>query len=163
MRHAQSETVMRTILLLSAMLLAIAAPRCLAQSQGDGMAAATVDGVAQSPARVAPGIEAPVPGAPGPKSAFGRVMAVLIAKLVQDSAQASQPRQAAGSDATATLPIDIEVGAAFRRDTAAGGAGNADAPGPAVVARPGGSDAGDAPSQPEPLALRDALPANDGP
>jgi hypothetical protein len=148
---------MRTTLLLSTLLLAIAAPRCLAQSQADATVAATAD-ASQPPSKVASGIEAPAPGAPGPKSAFGRVMAVLIDKLVQDSTQASQPPQTTDGGATATLPIDIEVGAAFRPDAAAAVASNAGAPAPGV-APPDDDSIDDATSQPGPMALQAALPA----
>lgn len=149
---------MRTTLLLSTLLLAIAAPRCLAQSQADATVAATANDASQPPLMVASGIEAPAPGAPGPKSAFGRVMAVLIDKLVQDSTQASQPPQTTDGGATATLPIDIEVGAAFRPDAAAAVASNAGAPAPGV-APPDDDSIDDATSQPGPMALQAALPA----
>jgi len=128
---------MRTVLFVSTMLLVVAAPHCPAQSHAAAAAAATSD-AAQSPPTQA------MPGASGPKSAFGRVMAVLIAKLVQDRTQATQ------------IPIDIEVGAAFRTDAA----------GPTVAAAEGTTarrGAGEATTQePEPLALQAALPA-DGP
>lgn len=89
---------MRTLLLLSTMLLALAATDCLAQSRGGAKNEATQ--------------ASPAEDAVAPKSAFGRVMAVLIAKLVQDSTQAAQPRTS--TPGGTTLPIDVEVGAAFQ-------------------------------------------------
>ena len=152
---------MRTILLMSAMLLALAAPPCLAQSQDGAALAATADAAPRSPAQ-------PASAAAEPKSTFWRVMAVLIAKLVQDSRHRSHPPGTANGNATA-LPIDIDVGPAFRPDAAAAtvaikgdAATNGDAPVP-PVAPSRGSGANDATSQPsEPLALEAALPA-DGP
>ena len=95
---------MRTLLLLSTMLLALAATDCLAQARGEARNEATQ--------------ASPAEDAVAPKSAFGRVMAVLIAKLVQDSTQAAQPRTTAHPRTNApggtTLPIDVEVGAAFQ-------------------------------------------------
>lgn len=144
---------MRIILLLSTMLLATVAQPCLAQSHDGAAAAATVDVTHQPTTRA-------VPGATTPKSAFGRVMAVLIAKLVQDSTQESQSRKAAGND-TSTLPIDIEVGAAFRPATSTATATTvAGAPSPPVASPSGGNDATTQAS--EPLALQAALPT-DGP
>lgn len=149
---------MRTFLLLTAILLAPVVLPCRAQSQGDTTAAASVDGARQSPAQAAP-------RAAEPRSAFGRVMAVLIAKLVQDSTQAtlphaSQPRETADSNAT-TLPIDIEVGAAFRSATSAATATTvAGAPSPPVASPSDGNNATTQAS--EPLALQAALPT-DGP
>jgi len=152
---------MRTILLMSAMLLALAAPPCLAQSQDGAVLAATADAAPRSPAQ-------PASAAAEPKSTFGRVMAVLIAKLVQDSRHQSDPPGTANGNATA-LPIDIDVGPAFRPDAATAtvamqgdAATNGDAPLP-PVAPSSGSGANDAASQPsEPLALEAPLPA-DGP
>lgn len=148
---------MRTVLLLTAILLAPAVLPCRAQSQGGTVTAASVDGTPQSPARAAP-------RATEPRSAFGRVMAVLIAKLVQDSTHAAQPhasrpRGTADGGAT-TLPIDIEVGTAFRPDASATATTVAGAP-PPPVASPG--DSNDATTQAsEPLALQ-AAPTTDGP
>lgn len=90
---------MRTLLLLSTMLLAVATFDGHAQSRG----AATVE--------AAHGSAAPAPAEP--KSAFGRVMGVLIAKLVQDT-QAAQQRTSTSDRGATTLPIDVEVGAAFQ-------------------------------------------------
>jgi hypothetical protein len=85
-------------------------------------------------------------------------MAVLIAKLVQDSTQESQSRKAAGND-TSTLPIDIEVGAAFRPDAVvATNARDENAQAPSITASRdnGGTQAT---SLSEPLALQAAAPA----
>ena len=155
---------MRTVLFLSTMLLVVAAPQCPAQSHEAPAATATSDAAQATPAQA-------MPGASGPKSAFGRVMAVLIAKLVQDQAQASQtpasqPGAAAaggpaGNDGATTLPIDIEVGAAFRTDVA--GTTVAATEGAPARHGDGASDASDASAQqPEPLALQATLQA-DGP
>lgn len=151
---------MRTVLFLSTMLLVVAAPQCPAQSHEAPAATATSDAAQPTPAQA-------MPDASGPKSAFGRVMAVLIAKLVQDRAQASQTpasqpgaaaaNGAAGNDGATTLPIDIEVGAAFRIDAADA---TADAAEGTPVQRGGASV--NTTRDPEPLALQAALPA-DGP
>ena len=142
---------MRIILLLSTMLLATVAQPCLAQSHDGAAAAATVDVARQSTTQAAPGTTAP-------KSAFGRVMAVLIAKLVQDSTRESQSRKAAGSD-TSTLPIDIEVGAAFRADASvAANAGEENAQAASMTASRDNGGA-QATSLSEPLALQAAAPA----
>ena len=91
---------MRTLLVLSTMLLAVAAFDGRAQSRGGATVAAAQDASAPVPAE--------------PKSAFGRVMGVLIAKLVQDSTQAAQRRTSDSGSGATTLPIDVEVGAAFQ-------------------------------------------------
>jgi hypothetical protein len=146
----RSEIAMRIILLLSTMLLATVAQPCLAQSHDGAAAAAAVDVARQSATQA-------VPGTTAPKSPFGRVMAVLIAKLVQDSTQESQSRKAAGND-TSTLPIDIEVGAAFRPDAVvATNARDESGQAPSITASrdSGGTQA----SLSEPLALQAAAPA----
>ena len=148
---------MRTVLFLSTMLLVVAAPQCPAQSHEAPAATATSDAAQATPAQS-------MPGASGPKSAFGRVMAVLIAKLVQDQAQASQTPAsqpgaaggATGNDGATTLPIDIEVGAAFRTDATRPTVAAAEE----TSARDGGGASDAAMQEPEPLTLQAALPAD---
>ncbi len=91
---------MRTLLLLSMILLAVATFDGRAQSRGGATVTAAQD--------------VPEPAPAEPKSAFGRVMGVLIAKLVQDSTQAAQRRTSDSDSGATTLPIDVEVGAAFQ-------------------------------------------------
>lgn len=91
---------MRTLLLLSTILLAVATFDGRAQSRGGATVTAAQD--------------VPEPAPAEPKSAFGRVMGVLIAKLVQDSTQAAQRRTSDSDSGATTLPIDVEVGAAFQ-------------------------------------------------
>jgi hypothetical protein len=149
---------MRTILFLFTMLLVVAAPHCPAQSHEAAAAAAPSEAAPPPPSQA-------MQGASAPKSAFGRVMAVLIAKLVQDRTQASQapasqPRAAAGgadgNDAATTLPIDIEVGAAFRTDATRPTVAAAEG----TSARDGGGASDAAMQEPEPLTLQAALPAD---
>lgn len=126
MRCIRAGIQMRTLLLLPTILLALSTSECLAQSRD------SVTGTAQaSPAAAAE-----------PRSAFGRVMGVLIAKLVQDSTQSAQPSSDGGGT---TLPIDVEVGAAFQ--PAASTAAIERLPGPAVA-----TPAADAPVRTDPRA-----------
>ena len=112
---------MRTTLLPLAMALSLAAPLCYAQVH-DARVGASVDASAANAsvdanaadatiaANAAPARAASTPALPQPKSALGRVMGVLIAKLVQDHEAAQAQRTDAGND--------IDVGEAFRADVA---------------------------------------------
>ena len=113
---------MRTTLLPLAMALSLAAPLCHAQVH-DARVGASVDASAANAsvdanaadatiaAKAAPARAASTPELPQPKSALGRVMGVLIAKLLQDHAQAAQAQRTDAGN-------DIEVGEAFRADVA---------------------------------------------
>lgn len=143
---------MRTTLLMSAMAMALATSPCLAQSHADDAAAVATE------AQPSPGRAEPEPGATRQKSAFGRVMAVLIAALVQESTQQSRSQETRASSATATsLPISIEVGEAFQPAAAGTVATNGDAI-RLSAASPDDSVASDVASKSaEPLALQAAL------
>lgn len=143
---------MRTTLLMSAMAMALATSPCLAQSHADDAAAVATE------AQPSPGRAEPEPGATRQKSAFGRVMAVLIAALVQESTQQSRSQETKASSATATsLPISIEVGEAFQPAAAGTVATNGDAI-RLSAASPDDSVASDVASKSaEPLALQAAL------
>lgn len=139
MQSVRTGIEMRTLLLLSTMLLALAAQDCLAQSAGTAKAESEASAAQAVPAKAA-----------APKSAFGRVMGVLIAKLVQDSTQAAESQPEAGGT---TLPIDVEVGAAFRPDASATAATET-LPGTPRPARDAGGNV--APPHGTGLALQDA-------
>ena len=143
---------MRTTLLMSAMAMALATSPCLAQSHADDAAAVATE------AQPSPGRAEPEPGATRQKSAFGRVMAVLIAALVQESTQQSRSQETRASSATATsLPISIKVGEAFQPAAAGTVATNGDAI-RLSAASPDDSVASDVASKSaEPLALQAAL------
>lgn len=143
---------MRTTLLMSAMAMALATSPCLAQSHADDAAAVATE------AQPSPGRAEPEPGATRQKSAFGRVMAVLIAALVQESTQQSRSQETRASSATATsLPISIEVGEAFQPAAAGTVATNGDAI-RLSAASPDDSVASDVASKStEPLALQAGL------
>src|SRR4051812_2657453 len=96
------------LLILPAMILA---PACMAQAHGD---APRQDQQAAGPAH----------GETPHRSAFGRVMAMMIDALKQDALQPETPR-GADADAAASpeirttaigTPLGIEVGDAFRLD-----------------------------------------------
>jgi hypothetical protein len=144
---------MRTTLLMSAMAMALATSPCLAQSHADDAAAVATE--AQPP----PGRAEPEPGATRQKSAFGRVMAVLIAALVQESTQQSRSQETKASSATATsLPISIEVGEAFQPAAAVGTvATNGDAIRLSAASPDDSVASGVASKSVEPLALQAAL------
>jgi hypothetical protein len=112
--HPAPRLQMRAILLMSMLLLALSAPPCFAQADG----AAAAGAKAQAPGSAAGAGQEPVPVPQ--KSAFGRVMGVRIAALLQESTQESRSPETRASDATpASQPINIEVGEAFRPAVAA--------------------------------------------
>ena len=105
---------MRAILLMSMMLLALVAPPCFAQALG-----ATPAPTAKAEAQRSAARAGQEPVSVQQKSAFGRVMGILIAALVQQSTQQPRsPDSRAGATAAKGV-VDIEVGEAFRPAVAA--------------------------------------------
>lgn len=89
-----------TVLLLAAALGAPGA--CFAQAQQRG----------NVPADAAPAAAPADPRTDTTRSAFGRVMAVMIAALQQQASEPASPATPVRTTAAGT-PMDIEVGAAF--------------------------------------------------
>lgn len=83
---------------LALVVIGMAAPVCLAQTQDDPQAA-----------------EAEVGDAPR-KSAFGRVMAVMIEALQQEALRDDDPGMREVRTTTAGTPLGIEVGESFMLD-----------------------------------------------
>ena len=149
---------MRAILLMSMMLLALVAPPCFAQALG-----ATPAPTAKAEAQRSAALAGQEPVSVQQRSAFGRVMGILIAALVQQSTQQPRSRESTAGDATAAKGVvDIEVGEAFRPAVAAATSAadeNAAQPNGAVpTASPADTGASGAASQAtEPLALQATL------
>jgi hypothetical protein len=137
-----------TVLLL---VVALAAPgACFAQARAQAIAANAPDAPAAA-------VDVALPTPVEPRSAFGRVMAVMIRALQR---QSDAPAHAAAPVRTtaAGTPMDIQVGANFREALDGG----------AIRARPktgtGGAAAEPSPraAPPEDLLLRQATAARPG-
>jgi hypothetical protein len=154
---------MRAILLMSMMLLALIAPSCFAQAFG-AAPAPSARAAAEAQRSAAPARQEPV--SVQQKSAFGRVMGILIAALVQQSTQQPRSPDSRAGATAASGTMDIEVGEAFRPAVAAATPAadeNAAQPsGVASTAAPADTDASGVASQAiEPLA-RQATLRSDG-
>ena len=152
---------MRAILLMSMMLLALIAPPCFAQALGAAPApSARAEAEAEAQRSAAPAGQEHV--SVQQKSAFGRVMGILIAALVQQSTQQPRSPDSRAGATAASGAVDIEVGEAFRPAVAAATPAadeNAAQPsGVASTAAPADTDASGVASQAtEPLALQATL------
>jgi hypothetical protein len=150
---------MRAILLMSMMLLALIAPPCFAQAFG-AAPAPSARAAAEAQRSAAPAGQEHV--SVQQKRAFGRVMGILIAALVQQSTQQPRSPDSRAGATAASGTMDIEVGEAFRPAVAAATPAadeNAAQPsGVASTASPADSDASGVASQAiEPLALQATL------
>lgn len=135
------------LLLLSAALCAPGA--CFAQADAPG-AAATADAMPSAASRADPRTDET-------RSAFGRVMAVMISALQR---QASAPGSEANADPVRTTaagtPLDIEVGAAFSDAMRGAGDGADGARGPQRQPSAEAAEARMRTARPSELALRQA-------
>jgi hypothetical protein len=148
---------MRAILLMSMMLLALVAPPSFAQALG-----ATPAPTAKAEAQRSAARAGQEPVSVEQRSAFGRVMGILIAALVQQSTQQPRSPDSRAGATAASGTMDIEVGEAFRPAVAAATPAadeNAAQPsGVASTAAPADTDASGVASQAtEPLALQATL------
>jgi hypothetical protein len=113
---------------LLAIAAALSAPACLARQAASQQ---PVDAVEAAPAELQPVV---AEESPEPRSAFGRVMSIMIAALKQNAdappARTPVPRLPDQAAPSATPVHRIQVGAAFRLDEASVAAESSSPPSP---------------------------------